>query len=91
MMGWSGGAVGPLAGLAIIALWVILFALIVWAVGRLLPSSSDEMTAANSESAVEILDRQLADGEIDISDWQDRRSALVGTQEKSAPATPAPK
>jgi hypothetical protein len=33
MMGWYGGGMGPLAGLAMIALWVVMFALIVWAVG----------------------------------------------------------
>lgn len=90
MMGWSGGAMGPLAGLAIIALWAILFVLIVWAVGRLLPGSSGEMTAANDESAVDILDRRLAAGEIDPRAWQDRRSALVAAQEKTGSATRSP-
>jgi hypothetical protein len=51
MMGWYGGAMGPLAGLAIIVFWVVMFVLIVWAVGRLLPGSSAETTVANSESA----------------------------------------
>jgi putative membrane protein len=40
MMGWYGGGMGPLAGLAMIAFWAILLGLIVWAVGRLLPGSS---------------------------------------------------
>lgn len=91
MMGWYGGGMGPLAGLAVIAFWVIMFVLIVWAVGRLLPGSSAETTVANSESAVEILDRRLADGEIDMHDWQARRSALMATQEETAPATPSTK
>jgi uncharacterized membrane protein len=91
MMGWYGGGMGPLAGLAVIAFWVIMFVLIVWAVGRLLPGSSAETTVANSESAVEILDRRLADGEIDMRDWQARRSALMATQEETAPATPSTK
>jgi putative membrane protein len=90
MMGWYGG-MGPLAGLAIIAFWVIMFTLIVWAIGRLLPGSSGEMTAASSESAVEILDRRLANGEIDMQEWQTQRSALTAAQEQSAPATPSTK
>jgi uncharacterized membrane protein len=88
MMGWYGGGMGPLAGLAIIVFWVILFVLIVWAVGRLLPGNGGETIAGNSESAVEILDRRLADGEIDMHDWQARRSALMATQGESASATP---
>jgi putative membrane protein len=91
MMGWYGGEMGPLAGLAIIAFWAILLGLIVWAVGRLLPGSSGEMTAASSESAVEILDRRLANGEIDMHEWQAQRSALMAAQEQSAPATPSTK
>jgi uncharacterized membrane protein len=82
---------GPLAGFVLIAFWVILLGLITWAVGRVLPGSSGEMTAASSESAVEILDRRLADGEIDMHDWQARRSALMATQGESAPATPSTK
>ena len=91
MMDWYGGGMGPPAGLAIIVLWVVMFALIVWAVGRLLPGSSGEMTAASSESAVEILDRRLASDQIDTQDWQARRNALMAAQEQSAPATPSTK
>jgi uncharacterized membrane protein len=91
MMGWYGGGTGPIAGLAVIAFWVILFALIVWAVGRLLPGCSGETTTANSESAVEILDRRLANGEINMHDWQARRSVLMATQRESASDTPSAK
>ena len=87
MMGWY-GAMGPLAGLAMLVFWVALLGLIIWAVGRLLPGSSGETTRANSESPVEILDRRLANGEIDMHDWQAQRSALMATQKESAPATP---
>jgi putative membrane protein len=91
MMGWYGGGMGPLAGLAIIAFWAVLLGLITWAVGRLLPGSSAEMTAASSESAVEILDRRLANGEIDMHEWQAQRGALTAAQAQSAPATPSTK
>jgi putative membrane protein len=91
MMGWYGGGMSPIAGLAVIAFWVILVGLIVWAVGRLLPGCSGEMISASSESAVEILDRRLANGEINMHDWQARRSALMATQRESASATPSTK
>jgi putative membrane protein len=84
MMGWY-GEMGPLAGMAMLVLWVALLGLIVWAVGRLLPGSSGETTSANSESVVEILDRRLANGEIDMHDWLAQRSALTATQEESGP------
>jgi putative membrane protein len=89
MMGWYVGGMGPLAGLAMIMFWLALLGLIVWAVGRLLPGSSGETTRASTESAVEILDRKLANGEIDLHDWQAQRSALMATQSESAPATPS--
>ena len=90
MMGWY-GAMGPLAGLAMLVFWVALLWLIIWAVGRLLPGSSGETTCAKSESPVEILDRRLANGEIDMHDWQAQRSALMATQKESAPAIPSTK
>jgi putative membrane protein len=90
MMGWY-GAMGPLAGLAMIVFWLSLLGLIVWAVGRVLPGNSGETTREDSESAVEILDRRLANGEINMHDWQAQRSALMATQTESAPATPSTK
>jgi putative membrane protein len=87
MMGWY-GAMGPLAGLAMIVFWLALLGLIMWAVARLLPGSSGETTRANSESALEILDRRMANGEVDMHDWQAQRSALMAAQKGSAPAAP---
>jgi len=90
MMGWY-GAMGPLAGLAMIVFWFGMLGLIVWAVGRLLPGNSGETTRENSESAVEILDRRLANGEIDMHEWQAQRSTLMATQKGSASPTPSTK
>jgi putative membrane protein len=90
MMGWY-GVMGPLAGFVMIVFWLALLGLIIWAVGRLLPGNSGETTRATSESAVEILDRRMANGEIDMHDWQAQRSALMATQKESAPATPSTK
>jgi hypothetical protein len=60
-----------------------------WGGGGLLPGSSRETTRKNSESAVEILDRRMANDEIDMHEWQAQRSALMATQKESAPATPS--
>ena len=90
MMGWY-GAMGPLAGVSMLVFWVALLGLILWAVGRLLPGSSGETMHNNSESALEILDRRIANGEIEMHDWQAQRNALMATQKGSAPATPSTK
>jgi putative membrane protein len=74
-----------------IVFWLALLGLILWAVGRLLPGSSGEATRENSESAVEVLDRRMANGEIDMHDWQTQRSALMAAQKDCAPATPSTK
>jgi putative membrane protein len=60
--------------------WLVLLGLIVWLVIRLLPGSGDEPTRSTGESAVEILDRRMASGEIDIEAWQAQRAALLAAQ-----------
>jgi putative membrane protein len=79
MMDWYGGGMGSLGMLAMGLFWFILLGLIVWLVVRLLPSS-EEPTRARGESALEILDRRLASGEIDLETWQAQRSALLAAQ-----------
>ena len=79
-MGWYGGAMGPLGWLAMGVFWVAVLSLIVWLVVRLLPGSQSATTRPPDESAVEILDRRLATGEIDQQTWQDRRAALAAAQ-----------
>jgi putative membrane protein len=80
MMGWYGGGMGALGWLAMGVFWVFLLGLIVWLVIRLLPGSSDGPTRAHGESAVEILDRRMASGEIDLETWQAQRAALLAAQ-----------
>jgi putative membrane protein len=60
--------------------WLILIGLIVWLVVRLLPSNGAGTTRNTGESALEILDRRLARGEIDQDAWQAQRAALVAAQ-----------
>jgi putative membrane protein len=58
--------------------WLVLIGLIVWLVFRLLPGSDGEHTRDATQPALEILDRRLATGEIDLETWQAQRSALSG-------------
>ena len=77
MMGWYGGGMGPVGWLAMGLFWLILLGLIVWLVSRLLPGSAGGTTRSSGESALDILDRRLASGEIDLAAWQAARAALV--------------
>jgi putative membrane protein len=80
MMGWYGGGMGALGLLGMGLFWLILLGLIVLLVIRLLPGSSDPPTRITGESAVEILDRRMANGEIDMETWQAQRAALLAAQ-----------
>jgi putative membrane protein len=80
MMGWYGGGMGPLGLFAMGFFWLMLLGLIVWLVVRLLPASSTGTTRDTSESALDILDRRLAGGEIDLETWQAQRAALLAAR-----------
>ena len=78
-----GGGAWVLMGL----FWVVLIAAIIWLVVRLLPSSSHSDAPAGSahqmprqESSLEILDRRLAQGEIDLETYQGHRAALLAAR-----------
>jgi putative membrane protein len=84
MIGWnSGGGMGSLGWLGMGVFWLILLGLIVWLVVRLLPhSGSGNSLARNTgDSALDILDRQLANGQIDQPSWQAQRAALQDVQD----------
>ena len=80
MMGWYGGGMGPLGWLGMGLFWLILLGLIVWLVTRLLPSGGGGTTRPTGESPLEILDRRLASGEIDLDTWQAHRAALLAAR-----------
>lgn len=80
MMGWYRGGMDPFGWLAMGVFWLCLLGLIVWLVVRLLPGSGGATIRPVGESAVEILDRRLASGEIDLQAWQAQRSALLTAQ-----------
>ena len=80
MMGWYGGGVGALGMVGMGLFWLILLGLIVWLVTRLLPSGGEQPTGTTGESAVEILDRRMANSEIDLDVWRAQRAALLSAQ-----------
>lgn len=80
MMGWYGGGMGMLGMLGMGVFWLVLLGLIVWLVIRLLPGSGDQPTRTTGESALEILDRRMASGEIELEAWQVQRAALLAAQ-----------
>jgi putative membrane protein len=81
MMGWYGrGGMGPLGWLGMGVFWLILLGLVIWLVVRLLPGSGNGATRTPGESSLEILDRRLANGEIDLEPWQAQRAALLSAR-----------
>ena len=81
MMGGYGNAgMGSLGWLGMGVFWLVLIGLVVWLVVRSLPGSGDGKTRKTGESALEILDRRLASGEIDLETWQAQWGALVAAQ-----------
>ena len=80
MMGWYGGGMGLLGWLGMGLFWLILLGLIVWLVTRLLPAGSGGATRSTGASPLEILDRRLASGEIDLDTWQAHRAALLAAR-----------
>ena len=81
MMGSYGNAMGSLGWLGMGVFWLLLLGLIVWLVMRLLPGTTGRTSHPTADSAAEILDRRMARGEIDVSEWQTHRAALQGTQD----------
>ena len=79
-MGWYGSGMGWAVWLAMGVFWLLLLGLIVWLVVLLLPGSGAETTRITVESALEILDRRLASGDVDLETWQAQREALVAAQ-----------
>jgi len=78
MMGWyGGGGMGSLGLLGMGVFWLVLIGLIIWLVVRLLPGSGSGTTRNTGESALEILDRRLASGQIDVEPWQAQRAAIL--------------
>ncbi|MEP7193064.1 MAG: hypothetical protein ABI903_09390 [Actinomycetota bacterium] len=77
MMGWyGGGGMGSFGFVGVGVFWLVLILLVIWLVVRLLPGSGSA-TTRSTESALEILDRRLANGQIDVEPWQAQRAAIL--------------
>jgi putative membrane protein len=83
MMDWYGSGVGGAGMVVMIVFWVAIVALIVWLVIRLLPGPDRTARSLRAESALEILDRRLATGEIDAATYSSLRAALTQAHETS--------
>lgn len=59
--------------------WIVLLALIFWAVLKLLPRRDDRDSATES-TPEEILDRRFASGELDAGTYRIQRDALVAAR-----------
>ncbi|MEO8518823.1 MAG: SHOCT domain-containing protein [Dermatophilaceae bacterium] len=79
-MMWSDGGARPIGFLVMGVFWLILIGLIVWLVVRLVPGGGGSTSYGPGESPLEILDRRLARGEVDLETWQAQRAALVAVQ-----------
>ncbi|MEW6583648.1 MAG: hypothetical protein AB1416_12910 [Actinomycetota bacterium] len=82
MFGWDGG-MGTGWWVLMILVWVVLIALVVWAIARLFPTRPDGEPGrpADRDTPQDILDRRLARGEIDVDEYARLREALTGAQE----------
>lgn len=82
MMGWNGAGMGSLGWLGMGVFWLVLLGLIAWLVVRMLPGS-DEPARSAGQSALDILDRRLSSGEIDMEVWKTQRAAIQGAHGES--------
>ena len=80
MMGWYGGGMAGFGMLAMGVFWLAPLGLIIWLAVRGEPASGGATGRPAGESALEILDRRLASGEIDLEAWQSQRGALRAAQ-----------
>jgi len=77
MDGWGGG-MGVAGWFLMTVFWVLLIAVIVWAVANLFPGrgTSQSTSVERAERPDEILDRRLARGEIDAATYDELRAKL---------------
>jgi putative membrane protein len=79
MMGWYDGGMGWAAWLFAGLFWLGLVALIVWLVVHLAVSGGrrSSLPPQGLETPLDILDRRLAQGEIDLETYRAHRAALL--------------
>lgn len=78
MSGWGGGGSWWLSGLLNLVLLGAVVVGVVWAIDRLRSHRGQEAGPASSESALDILKRRYALGEIDKREFEEKRRDLLG-------------
>jgi putative membrane protein len=83
-LGWGGWLV---MSVGMVALWVLIIFGVVALARRGLGARDQESRAeAPSESAVDIMDRRLASGELSVEEYEERRAVLQGKERIGAPS-----
>ncbi len=77
MTGWGGGWTSWTMYLGMIAFWIGAVALLVWGVRASAGGSRSQTQQVIGESAVEVLKRRYASGEIDSAEFQKKRLELM--------------
>lgn len=77
MEGMGGGGMGFGMGFGWI-IWIVLIGLIIWAVKSVMDSQSrSSIPGPKQESALDILEKRFAKGEIDSEEYNKRRKQLL--------------
>jgi uncharacterized membrane protein len=77
MTGWGGGWTSWTMYLGMIAFWIGAGALLVWGIRALAGGGPSQTRRVAGESAVEVLKRRYASGEIDSAEFQKKRLELM--------------
>lgn len=75
MGGWGGMVLGPIMMIAMIALVIIVVVMILRWMGVIRPDKA-EGTSPSGESAMDILNKRFANGEIDKQEFEEKRDVL---------------
>lgn len=81
MMGWYGNGIGTSGWLGMDGFWLISAGLVGGLIMRLQPGRRGGTARSSAKSGLDVLDRRLANGEIDTQAWQAQRGALLASKD----------
>lgn len=73
MTGWGGGSAGWTMSVGMAAFWVGVIALIIFGIRALVGAPGSQAPRGPQESALEVLKRRYAAGEIDATEFQQKK------------------
>ena len=80
-MGWYGSEMNGWGWVLMGLFWLALIAVVVVLVARLLSGSPSRTPAPDThESALDTLDRRLAQGDIDLATYESRRAVIIANE-----------